>query len=159
MEIDEQLWRDAAAAYARQKQVEQPTQDEPVPPRPLVDPIQKRAAVQALQRFLTSAQGAAATELLRASGQHIVIAQENEGGGYATVYFLDGDGLHRSVEAAGMWVAYASRVPAPNITPATCEEVVSEAVFQGTRPEEILPQLIQELNAIAIKIVNPGLHP
>jgi hypothetical protein len=153
--MDPDLWKRAAQEYAaRKQQAAQPAQQAD-PPRPPIDRAAIATAASALQGFLGSSEGATAMQLLAASGQHIIIAQTEPGMGYTTVYYLDATGLHSSVEATGMWVAY-TRPPAPKIGTATCEEAVSEAVFQGRRAEEVLPEIILELNAIAVKVVSPS---
>lgn len=113
-------------------------------------------AARMLDLFLESDEGKAALELLSASRRHIRFGERPESG-MTTVYFLNGDGLRKSVEAAGMWTAYAKDVPPPRLSPLTALEAISVAANPecgadgGRKPDRIIPWLRIELDAIAMK--------
>jgi len=102
-------------------------------------------AARQLQRFLDSRQVQLYLKLLCGKGQHIVICEENEGGGFGCVYFVDRNGLQRSTEAMGLWTAYSKNVPPPSISHCTVQEVAAAyARLQGD-PRRIVGRLKQAL--------------
>lgn len=113
------------------------------------------AAISELNDFLAGEDWLAARQLLIASNRHIVIAEENEGGGSGIVHFLDGNGLRQSIEAMGIWIAYAKKdsIPKPQISPANVEEVVRLAIRQGAHPHQILENIKGALDSIAQHVI------
>lgn len=110
---------------------------------------------QELHEFLISEEGGAAIRLLQASNQHIILGEDQESGGYRTVYLMDGNGLQQSVEASGTWVAYSKNVPKPKITPISTQQAIEAAVnFGGKKPTEVVDWLKAELDMIAEAILN-----
>lgn len=107
-------------------------------------------AVVELEEFMR-ADGQAAMELLRASRRHLNFGEEkNDGGGYGTVYFIDGSGLQKSVEAMGMWAAFSKNVKGPEITPITARQAIEAAVHYGDKmAKEVVSWLRSELDRIA----------
>ncbi|KKU33981.1 MAG: hypothetical protein UX57_C0009G0033 [Candidatus Uhrbacteria bacterium GW2011_GWE2_46_68] len=105
-----------------------------------------------LQQFLDSPEGQAALELLKASGRHIILAEERDGA-HGTVYFLDGEGLRKSHEAMGMWTAYANpqegHVRSPRVLPLEAREAV-EVVKHDRQPlVELIACIRRDLDNIA----------
>lgn len=108
-------------------------------------------AIAGLEEFLKD-RGESAKRLLAASGRHIIIIEENDGGGYGTVYFFGKDGFQKSVEAMGMWMIYAGKdnVGPPEISPVSALDVVRVFVcLDGRSPKEIIKKIQRELDAIA----------
>jgi hypothetical protein len=94
--------------------------------------------------------GQAVLELLTASKRHIVLTERNEGGGLATVYFIDGNGLHVSVEATGTRLAYLNQTPSSKIQTVSVAEAVTAAVIMSSKnPKELITWLRVELDKIA----------
>ena len=104
-----------------------------------------------LSVFLASEEGKTAQALLAASRKSVRICEENPGGGYGVVYFIDGQGLRKSIEPMGMWVAYSrnDKEKAPKISAANCNEVASLALRQGLSPDQIMQKICDELDSIA----------
>lgn len=150
-----QTWNNAAAQYqaaSRQKLQEQQTATIPAaPPTPKPDDSLEIASVATdLHVFMRSEEGRSALALLQGSGRHLIFGEDYEGGGYGTVYFINGTGLHRSIEAMGMWQLYSSEVRKPDISPIPEREAVYAAVqYGGKTPSEIMPWLRAELDKIA----------
>lgn len=156
-------WHEAANAY--RKEAEKPRLKEAEPPKPVKmgpvgpTPSEIDAAVHDLEAFLRSEDGAAARTLLATSGRHINFGETREGGGYETVYYIDGTGLHSSYEAFGTWTAYArtNEVPSPRISAITAREAIEAAtaihdmVNARKKPAEVVSWLREELNKIAAK--------
>lgn len=110
-----------------------------------------------LQLFLDSHEGQAAKALLKASGRHIILAEERDGP-CGTVYFLDGEGLKKSHEAMGMWVAYtkSENVPAPQVLHLDAREVV-EAARRDKRPlDGLIACIHRDLDSIASEAPSPS---
>ncbi len=118
------------------------------------DELQIKAGLMAyaaddLQKFMNSDEGAAAKALLAASNRHIIFGEESEGG-FANVVFIDRNGLQRSYEASGMWVAYSTNVPEPRISPVQPHEAIQAAVYYSRKkPNEVMTWLRAELDKIA----------
>lgn len=108
-------------------------------------------ASQGLRLFLASEECKIAQALLEASGRHVVIVEENEGGGSGVVYFLDRNGLQQSLEAMGQLQIYArpENVPKPKISPADPRDVAALAIRLGAHPAEIVGRIRLQLNRIA----------
>ncbi|MBI5654397.1 hypothetical protein HZC53_01955 [Candidatus Uhrbacteria bacterium] len=141
-------WRDAADKY-RQAQPDEvkAARDQQI-----------LALAQELDMFLKSGEGVLALELLKASGRHIILGEEQPEGGFTTVYFLNGDGLRKSDEAAGTWTAYASpnQIPAPKLSPITLGEAAKAALTLGRKqPGELVHWLREELDKIAAAAPEP----
>jgi len=166
----EQKWAAAAELYEaknRKEQKEKSDQFGENMARTIIDQeAEKRKRYQAhvavgiheLERFLRSRSWFVARTLLAASKRHIIIAEENEGGGITTVYFLDGAGLQRSVEAtqtAGLILRSPDEIPKPRISPANVGEVVGLAIRQGAKGGEIVGRIVSELDRIADAVL-PG---
>lgn len=163
--MDAKQWREAAKRYDAQKA--QQAQDTAAATNAAYSKAlgQRReqqdyqanvaAAISELNDFLAGEDWLAARQLLIASNRHIVIAEENEGGGSGIVYFLDGNGLRQSIEAMGTWMAYAKKdsIPKPRISPAKVAEVVRLAIRQGAHPHQILENIKQGLDSIAQLVI------
>ncbi len=92
--------------------------------------------------------GKFAMTLLKCSGKRIIFADHNDGGGCSTLYQLDGEGLHRSAQASGTWIAYtAKKLPEPRLVPLTPEHAVHAARACGRY--ELVSWLKIELDKIA----------
>lgn len=107
--------------------------------------------ITGLEEFLKD-KGESAKRLLAASGNHIIIVEENEGGAYGKVYFFGKDGFQESVEAMGTWTAYASKdeVMPPRISSISVLDVVKAfSWLDGRSPKEIMKKIQRELDAIA----------
>ncbi len=108
----------------------------------------------ALLFFETSKEGQAAKKLLSASKCHVVIIEENEGGGYGSVYFLDGLYYKRSVEAVGTWQVYSNKVQEPKEETVSVEKL-AQAIFRISRgtvtADGVLAKIRRELDAIAAR--------
>ncbi len=156
-----QNWNDAAARYQaanRQKLREQLVQATPVAlPAPKPDnSLEIAQAATDLHTFMRSEEGRSALALLQESRRHFIFGEDSDGGGYGTVYYLDGTGLHRSIEAMGMWVAYSKEVAKPKISSITAHEAVTAAVENGRKkPSEIISWLRAELDKIAAAAPQP----
>ncbi len=154
-------WNEAAAKYhaeqaLRARQMQQAQQGQQNNPHNNTATqqlsINIKSATAELQAFLRSEDGRSALALLSASGRHIIFGEENEGGGFASVYFLDGNGLQMSVEAAGQWTAYSKNVPQPELEAVTAEQAVDTFINLGhQKPTEIMNWLHAKLDAIASK--------
>lgn len=108
-------------------------------------------ATEELATFLEGSEGAAALCLLKESKRHLVFGEEREGG-YAEVFYIDGEGLHCSHEPNGMWTAYAAQesLPKPRIVPISPLDAIRAAVWCGNRqPDSVLSWLRKELDNIA----------
>lgn len=135
-------WDEAAERY-RRKAAEKASADA----RPV---LEMAKAAEALNAFMSSPSGTAAKRLLAASGRHIIFGEEFEGSGYCSVYFLNGDGLQRSFEGTGTWIAYASDPPKPILNAITAEEAVRAAVEFGDKDlNGLMEWLSTELDGIA----------
>lgn len=110
-------WSKAAEKY-RQARVEDEVAKRNIITTPLitVSPELVRKEAKDLEDFLASQEGIIALELLKASGTHIIFGEDRPDGGFGTVYFLGGDGLQKSVEPMGLWIAYAEKIPKPIVT-------------------------------------------
>ena len=109
-----------------------------------------------LQLFLNSLEGQLAVELLKASGRHIILAEERDGP-RGTVYFLDGEGMRKSHEAMGLWVAHANptNIPAPQVLPLEAREAV-EAVMRDQQPlDGLIARICRDLDSIASEAPSP----
>jgi hypothetical protein len=111
----------------------------------------------ALEDFAYSEEGVTARKLLQVSKRHIVLAEENEGGGFGVVYFMDGNGLGKSIEAMGMWQAYskAEDIPKPKIKNGDRYEIARliARLSNGTAtPEAVLGKIRNDLDTIAAQI-------
>jgi hypothetical protein len=96
-------WKDAARRYRGAKEASHAQQ-----PNPLFEPQarleeQVLRATELLCEFMRR-HGSAALELLSASERQIIFGEKPLEDGYGEVYFLDGQGLRKSVEAMGEWV-------------------------------------------------------
>lgn len=156
-----QNWNNAAARYQavkRQKMQEQQTAAIPAtPPTSQPDNSLKIAQVATdLHMFMRSEEGRSALALLLESGRHLIFGEDHAGGGYGTVYFINGTGLHRSIEVMGTWQLYSSEVRKPEISPIPEREAVYAAVqYGGKNPNEIMPWLRAELDKIAAAAPQP----
>lgn len=131
-------WFDAARKYQQAKHAQSQL------------PAEIDKATRDLEQFIASNEGSAAKTLLKASGKHIIFGETEASGGFGAVYFMNGDGLQRSVEAMGMWTAYAKEVPKPNLSPITARQAVEAAVYYNKeKPSEVLEWLREKLNEIA----------
>ncbi len=144
-------WKSAAAAYRAAN--EQSQRHELASRKDEEERLRCQQDISAaglqLQAFLAG-EGAAALELLRESGRHIVFGEENEGGGRVAVYFLNGDGLQLSVEATGLATAYASEKPKPKLLPISSQQAVEAAVLHcDMKPLEVVDWLRGQLDGIA----------
>ena len=154
-------WLEAARKYGAKRQAQQPEPQQPTPATAVAVARVTGTTVaeisNALSGFLRSAEGIAATTLLRASEQFVRLAEANEGGGSGFVIFLDGNGLQESIEAMGMWVAYAKKedVPKPQLKPISTEEaaqgIVSASEGRATA-EQVLSNLRADLDRIAAQV-------
>jgi hypothetical protein len=156
-----QKWIKAAQGFQQAKEAE--AQKKALAQKAEVSAIMKNAAAQQereahvshsvwqLDQFLKNDEGCAALALLKASGRHIVFGENRDGGGYGSVYFINGEGLQVSVEPMGMWVAYArGNVEKPRLSPMSPLDAVRAAVeYGGKDPAEIMVWLEGELNKIA----------
>jgi hypothetical protein len=107
-----------------------------------------RGTAELVQFMLT--EGPAAMELLRASKRHIIFGEVNEGGGFGSVYFIDGNGLQEAYQAMGMWIAYSKDVPRPRLSTITEREAVEAAVQHGgKKATEVVTWLRGVLDKIA----------
>jgi len=111
-----------------------------------------------LGRFLLN-EGRTGTELLMASGQHIILGENYDGGGVGEVFFLDGTGLRKSTESMGLGAAYhtlqGGEARKPSVVASSCLEAVRAAVqFGKMKPSEIVPFIRKELDRIARKAPN-----
>lgn len=148
-------WQDAARRYRESAQIktqetQQTTQLDY--PKPLHSPADVLQATRELEQFMRSDEGRAALELLTASGRHLNFGEEYEGGGSSVVYFIDGTGLNRSIEASGTWTIYAKEVPKPSITPVTAKDAIEAAInpcMGAKKPSEVMTWLRSQLDAIA----------
>lgn len=133
-------WDDAARRYREQKKV-------------LVSGDEVLRAVRELDAFLESSRGQDAIELLAASGRHINFGEELMCSGYGVVYFLDGNGLQKSIEGMGSWIAYSKPEP-PQVRRSSAKEAIRAAVnpnMSGKEPRKVMPWLRAELDRIASK--------
>jgi hypothetical protein len=148
-------WQDAARRYREAAQIKtQETQQTAQLgyEKPLHSPADVLQATRELEQFLRSDEGRAALDLLTASNRHINFGEEYEGGGSSVVFFIDGTGLNRSIEASGTWTVYAKEVPKPKITPITAKEAIEAAInprMGGKKPNEVMTWLRSQLDAIA----------
>lgn len=152
--MSHQNWLQAARKYANK-----PAEQQTSPTAPVTAVATQRnpgtsvvEIAAALRQFLHHEQGQAALTLLRASNRHVVIAEENDGGGYGHVYFLDGQGYKSSAEAMGTWQIYSTNVKKPEENSATSQEVAQAIVraSNGTATAEAVVSLLQKgLDAIA----------
>jgi hypothetical protein len=103
-----------------------------------------------LEQFMRN-EGQAAMELLQASNRHICFGENYDGGGFGEVYFIDGRGLQKSIEAMGMWVAYRSDIiPKPELSPITARQAIQAAAQHGgKKATEVVSWLHAELDKIA----------
>ena len=151
-------WSDAATRYREKREATaKATKAAATTTSRVVEPshdfVTVAQTVTALERFLNSADGIAAKKLLTESRRHIIFGEERDGS-YTEVYYLDGEGLGKSFEAAGMWVAYATpgTVPAPQLSTITARQAIEAAInprIGGKQPEEVMPWLRAELDQIA----------
>jgi hypothetical protein len=108
----------------------------------------------ALRKFILSEEGTSAKILLQASKQYVILEEEYDGGGYGSVYFLDGEGYKVSFEAMGTWQIYArtgstkepkvSLVAEFNLACAIVRQSEGQASAEG-----LLNFVIRKLDAIA----------
>lgn len=89
-------------------------------------------------------------ELLRASGQFIRLAERSDSG-RASVYILNGEGLHRSDERSGMSSAYSTEAQKPILTRIQAIEFVEGVASCGEDVTQIVSRIYAELNQIAEK--------
>jgi hypothetical protein len=152
-------WRKAAQLYREQatagKGAQNPQHITSAPLRVEGDSLAAISVV--LTFFIESEEGRAAQEMLRAADRHIVIAEENEGGGIGVVYFFDGDGFKRSTEAMGTWMAYSrpENIPKPVISWVSTDEVarVVLSASRGTATaDEVMRRLREGLDRVAHKV-------
>ncbi len=107
-------------------------------------------ATRDLEQFMSSEEGLTAKALLRVSGRHINFGEDREGGGFGVVYFIDGNGLHQSVEAMGTWQVYTANIPEPKISSINARQAIKAAVhYAGRKPDEVLYWLRGKLDEIA----------
>ncbi len=152
--MSREKWLEAATKYASKTPPVQ--QSKPFPdwaPAAVCKPGTSVEEISnALLFFETSQEGQAALQLLRVSKRHVVIIEENEGGGYGCVYFLDGFYYKRSVEAMGTWQVYSKEVKQPEEETVSVQEL-AQAIFQISRgtvtAEGVLAKMRRELDAIA----------
>ena|GEM_PF-2306025 len=147
-----QDWSTAAEGFRQQRQSEQAYQ---------YGSPEYEAAVTAdtelFENFLNGSQGQAARSLLKASGRHIVLIDHEDGGPHGTVYILDGDGLKCSVEAVGMWVAFAqpSAIKPPTLNTVTPREVIEAGRLRRISANDLVQLIISKANKIADNVPSP----
>lgn len=140
-----------AAKKAKQKEIEENLTAMAVRAalKPKLGPTDVQLGAYELQEFMVN-EGHSAMELLKASGRHIILGEDYDGGGYGQVYIMNSDGFRVSTEAMGMWVAYSKNVAPPVLTPITPEQTILAAVRQGRlKPREVVDWLRQQLDKIA----------
>ena len=152
-----QKWLDAAQRYERAKKVVE-EQKLVETPQEMMSTEDGRLRLQSeiakvareLDQFVKSEEGRAAMALLKASGRWVNFGEERESG-YAEVFFIDGNGLFRSVEASGeSWIYSREKAPAPKITASTAQAMIEAAAYHEKRkPAEVLNWLRGELDKIA----------
>ena len=132
-------WRNAAQSYRTAGAMQQQHQQD----------TSIGLGITELEQFMVN-DGPSAMELLKASGRHLIFGENREGGGFGVVYYIDGNGLHQSVEAMGMSAAYSQSKRQPNISEITVRQAVEAAVQHGNmKPAEIVSWLRRELDKIA----------
>ncbi len=153
--MSEERWLDAAAKYQAKQPVATPHAVVPAVVEAVTQGNSAQEITTALANFLDSAEGRAASALLIASRRHVVLAESNEGGGTGYVIFYDGkDGIKESIEAMGIWVAYAQKddVPKPKVTllavSKAAQEIVSASQGRATA-ERVMENLRRDLDRIA----------
>jgi len=134
-------WLEAAENYRRASPAAKKEED---------DGLVDRIAAQ-LQQFVDGSEGRAAKALLEASGRFVRIAENHDGGQHGTVHILNDKGLHQSVEAMGMWTAYArpGSLDPPKLSPATAREVVEAVRREGKSLPDLVDRIRRELDIIA----------
>ncbi len=109
---------------------------------------------KALKDFEHSDENRPAHLLLKASGRHIVIAEENEGGGMQTVYYLNEHGFMESVEPRGYRLLYCDERTGnkPQVKMASKQSIALLIARQSNgkaTAEDVLNVLRKGLDAIA----------
>ena len=150
-----QNWKTAAQAYQKnaERQRQQTTSLLPArkeqEERERQDMAELMQAVTDLQQFIAN-DGPAALELLSASKRHIILGENNDGGGMTTVYFLGDKGLQMSVEPSGTRLAYMKEIPAAKIRDISVIETVTAATTLGCKnSQELVAWIRDELDKIA----------
>lgn len=164
--MNQKRWTDAAERFREKRATQKAQEEQRVVAKTQADQQVKerqeryaadvKKAADELFGFISSPQlWIPAKNLLAASERHIVIAEENEGGGSGVVYFIDGNGLQKSVEAMGMWMAYAQKddIPKPNISSVDVGEVARLAIRQGVEPHQIVERIRQQLDRLAEEVL------
>jgi len=155
--MSQEKWLDAARKFSVKQQAQQ-SESQPAPATAVATARVPGTSVSeiadALNNFLHSSEGSAATSLLRASQQFIRLAEANEGGGFGFVIFLDGDGLKQSIEAMGMWVVYAKKedVPDPKARLISVEGAAQGVVYASegkATAERLLSNIRADLDRLA----------
>ncbi len=99
--------------------------------------------VEQLREFLMF-EGTVAMRLLQASGNYIVLGEDN-GGGFLVVFLINGEGLYKSVEASGMGANTK-----PVLTRISNKDAIEVAVNHGgKKATEVVSWIRSQLNRIA----------
>lgn len=136
-------WRAAAASYkaADQQEVKH-------------DPKDVAEAINELERFMCGSEGAAAKELLAVTKRHVVLGEFPASPGHAVVCLLNGDGLQKSVEGAGLAGVYSSKQQ--ELSRLTSQQALQAFIHpeMGNRkPTDLMPYLMGELDRIAEDVI------
>ena len=113
------------------------------------------AAAAKLTDWLNGPNGLDARAMLSAASRFVRLSETEPEGGYTQVYYLDGTGLHESVETSGMCWAYSKNVPDARITDISPLDAIRGIwlICQKKMPiEQIVQKLESDLDTIAENI-------
>ncbi len=122
--------------------------------------ISAAAAIEkALEDFSHGDEWRPAYELLRASKRHVVIAEENEGGGMQLVYHLNQHGYMETVEPTGTRLLYGDEATGnKSQTKMASKRMIAHLIVRQSKgnatADQVLEVIRKGLNAIAAEIDN-----
>ena len=131
-------WQKAAELVEKQKR------------QPDIEAREIEQEARKLDSFLAGLQGEAAKRLLKATEKHIILGVLPASPGHEVVYFLDGDGLKKSIQGAGLAGFYENKESdVSSTTPEKAIRAFTNSAHGMRKRSEIYDYLRDELDTIA----------